>query len=164
MIVSIVTRPAVKAVVLKSAQNGRDVRTAWKEVQRIIQENSVERVNREVGIVFVPEWQWETGVKELWVGVEVASDVQVPDALELLTLPARTYATIRVYGDREQMDKTYSDLNDWFKESSYQRDYRLGSYSFEANRLNPTNPFDIPADEINHFDFEIYAPIVTIKE
>lgn len=50
-------------------------------------------------------------------------------------------------------------MNEWFENNDYERDYSPSVYSFEANSLELVNPFDIPADQINYFDFEIFAPI-----
>lgn len=159
MNVTIVTKPELKAIVLKSDQSGPDVRGAWKKVLQHIQERAIDW-NRDLGYVFIPEWQWPTGVMELWVGVEVESFQQEHNGdFELFSLPGRRYASIRVQGDRDQMHKTYQYLNEWFQESGYERDMTHGSFGFEANLLNPVNPFDIPADQIDYFDFEIYAPI-----
>lgn len=159
MKVAIVTKPELNALVLKSEQSGLDVRAAWKKVMQLVQERKTDW-NRNLGYVFIPEWQWPTGVMELWVGVEVESFLpENNEDFELFTLPGRRYASIRVQGDREQMHKTYQYLNEWFQDSGYERDMTHGSFGFEANRLNPVNPFDIPADQIDFFDFEIYAPI-----
>ena len=155
MKVTIKERDEFKAVVLKAKMGGQDVRRAWKEMQS----KDFKWINHELGYVFIPEWQWSTGVKDLWVGVEVNSFTQEHEEFEQFSLPKRKYATIKVKGDRKQLDQTYLYLDEWFKESEYERDYSQGSYGFEANQLNPINPFDIPADEINYFDFEIYAPI-----
>ncbi|XEC97703.1 effector binding domain-containing protein [Paenibacillus tarimensis] len=160
MEVTIVTKPAIKALVLKTLMSKRDVRAAWKEVQQFVQDKNIDWVNRDLGYVFVPEWQWASRVEDLWVGVEVKSfQPEARDEFELMTIPERQYARIRVYGDKEQMDRTYNYLGDWFDGSKYERDYSHESFSFEANRLHPINPFEIPADEINFFDFEIFAPI-----
>jgi hypothetical protein len=66
---------------------------------------------------------------------------------------------IAVKSDRSRMDKTYSYLFDWFRDGPYERDVSEGSFGYEMNRLHPVNPFEIPADENDFFDFDIYAPI-----
>jgi predicted transcriptional regulator YdeE len=159
MDVAVITKPAMKVIALKTLRNGRDVRSAWKEGQEIIKERNFEWINREIGYVLVPEWQWSTSVEDLWVGVEVEDFISEHEGFDQFKLPERKYAAIKVAGDRGQMEKTYRYLDKWFKENGYERDYSQGVYSIEANKLKPINPFDIPADEINYFDFEIYAPI-----
>jgi hypothetical protein len=47
----------------------------------------------------------------------------------------------------------------WFEQGPYERDVRDGSFGYEMNRLQPVNPFEIPADDIDYFDDDIYAPI-----
>jgi hypothetical protein len=158
--VQVVRRPEMKAVVMKVPCSGHEVRRAWRELQPKAAE--LGNISREQGFVFVPEWQWATGVKELWGGVETADETErsgVPEGTELLVLPARTYAAVHVLGNRLQMNQTYEALDVWFRNSGYIRDVREGSFSIEANGLRPVNPFDIPADVIDWFDFHIYAPI-----
>ncbi|KIL38154.1 hypothetical protein SD70_28130 [Gordoniibacillus kamchatkensis] len=150
----------MSAIVMKVPCSGDEVRKAWRELQPRIA--GLDGVNREQGFVFVPEWQWADGVKDLWVGVEVAPDIprqNVPAGAELLALPARTYATVRAQGNRQQMYEAYDALGAWFRDTGRVRDVSEGSFSLEANSLQPVNPFDIPADEIDEFDFHIYAPI-----
>lgn len=159
MEVTVITRPEMKAIVLKTIRNGNDVRLAWKKGQQMICERNIEWVNRNIGYVFVPEWQWATHVEDLWVGVEVEDFSSNQEGFEQFIIPERKYAAIKVTGDREQMWRTYRFLDEWFKESGYERDYSMGSYSLEANELTPVNPFDIPADQINDFNYTIYAPI-----
>lgn len=157
--VAVITKPEMKAIALRTNQNGRGVRSAWKEVQQIIQNHNITWTNYDIGYVFVPEWQWSTTVIDLWVGVEVESFPSEDVGFERFTFPQRKYATIKVAGDRQQMEKSYQFLDRWFKESGYERDYSKETYSLEANKLRPINPFDIPADQINYFDYVIYAPI-----
>ncbi|WP_409340836.1 GyrI-like domain-containing protein [Paenibacillus sp. MBLB4367] len=161
MNVTIVHKPEVRAVVLRTNQNGRDVRQAWKEIQELLSERQAE-LDGEHGYVFVPEWQWATGVHTLWVGTQIGSFEELPEGIETLTLPAKKYAKITVRGDRGEMDAVYRHLDEWFKNGEHERDMAEGSYSFEANRLHPVNPFLIPADVIDFFDFDIYAPIKAV--
>lgn len=79
--------------------------------------------------------------------------------METITIPGRKFAKITVKGNRERLDETYAFLTDWFRTEGYERDMNEGSYGYEANRLKPINPFLVPADEIDEFDFDIYAPI-----
>ncbi|QYR23495.1 GyrI-like domain-containing protein [Paenibacillus sp. sptzw28] len=158
MNVAIIEKPEVKAIVLKSNQNGRDVRQAWKQIQELLIGYPT-RYNKEYGYVFIPEWQWSTGVHTLWVGVEVDSFEYVPIEVERFIIPSRKYAKLTVNGGREEMNSAYNYLNEWFKDNGCERDVAEGSFSLEVNRLKPTNPFLIPADEIDRFDFDVYAPI-----
>ncbi|MFX3633162.1 MAG: GyrI-like domain-containing protein [Candidatus Pristimantibacillus sp.] len=162
MNIDIVERPELKAAVLCIARDGSQVRKAWKEVQSLLGDhpNVVDKAN---GYVFIPEWQWATGVTTLWVGVAVSSFESLPDGLEKLTIPAKKFVQVRVKGDRSCMEKTYSDLFEWFRTGPYERDMSEGSYGYERNGLHPINPFEIPADEIDYFDFDIFAPIKEVQ-
>ncbi|NMO98193.1 hypothetical protein [Paenibacillus lemnae] len=64
MNVTVIDRDEFKAVVLKAEMGGQDVRRAWKEMQG----KNFNWITQDFGYVFIPEWQWSTGVKELWVG------------------------------------------------------------------------------------------------
>ncbi|MFD0712815.1 GyrI-like domain-containing protein [Paenibacillus sp. GCM10027626] len=156
--ITIVERPEMKAVVLRTQQSGRDVREAWKEIEHAMLQQP-DRIRHDQGLVFIPEWQWQTSVETLWVGVEVRSFDQVPPGFETLTIPAKKFARATVRGDRDQMNRIYDQLWKWFEHSGYKRDINKGSYGYELNRLAPVNPFHVPADTIQYFDFDIYAPI-----
>lgn len=131
---------------------------AWQRLQELLKGHPAV-CNDEYGHVIVPEWQWPTEVTTLWTGVEVSSFDDLPDGLETIAIPGRRFAKISVKGNRERLDETYAYLSDWFRTEGYERDKNEGSYGYEANRLKPTNPFLVPADEIDDFDFDIYAPI-----
>ncbi|MCC3376595.1 GyrI-like domain-containing protein [Cohnella sp. REN36] len=163
MNITIVERPALLAVVLKIPRDGGEVRRAWQAVNAAM-EGHPARANGEFGLVFIPEWQWKSEVTTLWVGVEVSSLEGLPEGFETISIPARQYAKTTVRGDRERMNETYGALFEWFAQGEYERDMAEGSLGFEENRLSPVNPFDIPADEIDEFDFDIYAPIAGRKE
>ncbi|MFC0216416.1 GyrI-like domain-containing protein [Paenibacillus chartarius] len=162
--VNVVDKAEMKALVVKVPQNGHEVRRGWRELQERIAR--LPGVKPGVGHVFVPEWQWADGVKELWVGVEVESldGLQLPDGVEALTLPACSYAVVHVYGNRDTMQRAYGELDAWFGRSGYTRNTGEGSFSYEANSLHPVNPFDISADEIAWFDYHIHAPILSGPE
>lgn len=158
MRVTIVEKPLLKAVVIRTIRNGSKVREAWLNVQELMKDN-LSVSNEEYGLVLIPEWQWPTEVTTLWTGVEVRDYDQLPEGVETITIPARRFARITVKGDRAHLEETYAYLWEWFKTEGYERDMNEGSYGYEANRLKPINPFLIPADEIDWFDFDIYAPI-----
>ncbi|MCI3921259.1 VOC family protein [Paenibacillus sp. TRM 82003] len=159
MKVDIVERPELKAAVLEIPRNGSRVREAWKEVAALL-EGHPAVADREHGYVFIPEWQWATEVTTLWVGMAVHKFEGLPEGLQRVTIPAKRFAKTTVQGDRSHMTDIYGKLFEWFRDGPYERDVALGSLGYEANRLFPTNPFDIPADEIDAFDYDIYAPIV----
>lgn len=154
----VIERPEMKAIVLRTIANQRDVRQAWKEIENVVGDHP-DKLNPYEGLVFIPEWQWAKNVETLWVGVEVSSLNHVPVGFETITIPSRKYAKTTVRGDRAQMDRTYDSLWKWFEREGYERDMTEGSYGYETNRLSPVNPFHVPAEVINHFDFDIYAPI-----
>ncbi|WP_123041876.1 GyrI-like domain-containing protein [Cohnella candidum] len=158
MSVEIVERPTLLAAVIQVPRDGAKVREAWKQVEVLLADHPAV-ADRENGLVFIPEWQWKTGVETLWVGVEIRDAEGLPQGLQTVSLPARTYARIRVRGDKQRMWETYEELSAWFRSGPYERDTEEGSLGFESNPLHPVNPFDIPADEINDFHFDIYAPI-----
>ncbi|UVI27540.1 GyrI-like domain-containing protein [Paenibacillus spongiae] len=158
--ITVVERPEMNAIVLKTIRNGRDVREAWREIEQVMTDHP-DRLHKDQGLVFIPEWQWTTSIETLWVGVEVASLEHIPQGFETMSIPARKFARTTVRGDRTRMDHTYDALWKWFDTEGYKRDMTESSYGYELNRLSPVNPFHIPADKINDFDFDIYAPILS---
>jgi len=158
MNVEIVEELEKKAIVLQIPRDGSRVREAWKEVAALLDGHPAV-ADREHGYVFIPEWQWATEVTTLWVGMIVHHFDAIPDKLETVNIPAKRYAKLTVSGDRSRMNEAYGYLFEWFRNGPYERDISEGSLGFEMNRLHPVNPFEIPADEINEFDYDIYAPI-----
>jgi predicted transcriptional regulator YdeE len=158
MKIEIIERPELKAAVLRIPRDGKRVREAWKEISVLLEGNPAV-TDREHGYVFVPEWQWATEVTTLWVGMTVDRLDGLPAGVETITIPPKRFAKLIVQGDRSQMEAAYGSLAQWFRDSSYDRDISEGSFSYEKNPLQPVNPFDIPADVIDHFDYEIYAPL-----
>ncbi|MFC5529641.1 GyrI-like domain-containing protein [Cohnella yongneupensis] len=158
MRVRIVEMPEMKAAVIRSEQSGEGTRKAWRGIRELLGGHSSVK-NEDYGLVFIPEWQWATGVRELWTGVEVSGFEELPDGLETIILPARKYAKLTIRGNGSRMEDGYAFLNQWFEQEGIERDVTEGSFGFEANRLNPVNPFDIPRSEIDFFDYDIYAPI-----
>lgn len=160
MNVEIVERPEMKAAVLQIPRDGKRVREAWAKITAWLDGHPAV-AEREYGYVFIPEWQWATEVTTLWVGMAVHHFDGLPDELETITIPAKRFAKMTVQGDRTQMEAAYDSLSKWFADGTYARDTRKGSFGFEMNRLSPVNPFDVPADEITDFDFDIFAPILS---
>ncbi|XID92867.1 GyrI-like domain-containing protein [Paenibacillaceae bacterium WGS1546] len=158
MKVEIVERKTTLLATVRSRCDGQGTREAWSRVQEALRDCPL-AVSDELGYVAIPEWQWAEGVSTLWTGVEVGGFDGLPAGLEKLEIPGRRYARLRVKGDREQMNRAYAYLNEWFRTEGLERDASEGSFGMEANRLKPVDPFSIPADEIDAFDFEIFAPI-----
>ncbi|MBW5448320.1 hypothetical protein GE107_19950 [Cohnella sp. CFH 77786] len=158
MNVDIVARPEMKAAALRIPRDGARVRQAWKEISGLL-DGHPNVADREHGLVFIPEWQWATEVTTLWVGIEVSTFDNLPPGLERIAIPAKKFAKVTVKGDRARMNETYHFLGEWFRNGPYERDVSEGSLGYEINRLHPVNPFDIPADTIDYFEFDIYAPI-----
>ncbi|MBD0382285.1 GyrI-like domain-containing protein [Paenibacillus sedimenti] len=165
MIVIVKQLPAFKAAVLPAIAEfnvmGREVRKAWHQVDKAMPAHHPNRANAHSGIVFIPQWEARVeGKPVLYAGVEINTLEDVPNYLEVIEIPVRTYATIRVQGDREHMWSTYRQLDEWIANSA---EYRLaddqGSLGFEVNDLQ-VNPFDIPWDTINEFNYEIHKAIV----
>ncbi|MFC9774102.1 hypothetical protein [Paenibacillus chitinolyticus] len=86
---------------------------------------------------------------------------EIPAAgdLELLSVPERTYAVATCRGSPEKMMNLYVRLEEWIGGSGYEADNEEGVYSFEVNPLKPVNPFDIPANVIDAFHFDIYRAV-----
>ncbi len=160
--VEIVSRPPLLAAAIRVPRDGARVREAWSKLESLLEDHPAV-LERDFGYVFVPEWQWATEVTMLWVGVSVNGFEGLPAGLETLTIPARQFARTRVIGDAAMMRQTYDGLAEWFRSGPYERDVDEGVLGFERNALTPVNPFHIPANVIDTFDFEIYAPIKGLK-
>lgn len=160
MFVTRVERAQFSLLVVKVACSGEAVRQGWKELYQRLDPDSMQRLTAaSYGYVLVPEWQWESGVRDLWVGIKAWPEMTAPEGTAVIDIPERQYAKIRVHGDRRKMEEAYEELNRWFMQSELERDTSISSYSIEANALFPVNPFDIPAHVISYFQYDIYAPI-----
>ncbi|MGM7682285.1 GyrI-like domain-containing protein [Cytobacillus sp. Hm23] len=139
---------------------GHEVRKGWKKLQDIIISNNIVSVEENEGIVFYDQANMvqSDGSIELSIGVKVEEIPYIPEKCKKVTIPKRQYAKIecRCFS-KEQMNLRYDYLNKWLKEKRYQIDNN--SLSLEPNRLDSFNPFEIPADEIQVFDFDILYPI-----
>lgn len=98
----------------------------------------------------------------LWVGMAVretdAGDV--PQGVELLTVPERLCACLRVNGDEAHMEEAYRTMFGWLNASDeYELDTGEGVLGLEANRLSPVNPFAVPYSEVEVFDYEMQYAI-----
>ncbi|MFS0838612.1 GyrI-like domain-containing protein [Paenibacillus sp. 1P03SA] len=164
MKVSIRRIPAFRAVVCKAEgrfeELGQKVREAWRTVGSHHAEYA--REGEEAGYVFIPQWgDPSPSVHRLKVGVRLPAGAGIAGngELELLAVPERTYAVVTCRGSREEMRNIYGLLEEWIGSSGYEPDNEEGVYSFEVNPLNPLNPFDIPADVIDAFHFDIYRAV-----
>ncbi|MDX8365832.1 GyrI-like domain-containing protein [Cytobacillus sp. IB215665] len=145
---------------MKNFEAGHEVRKGWKRLQDIIVANNIVSVEENEGIVFYDQANMvqSDGSIELSIGVKVEEIPYIPKECTKVTIPKRHYAKIecRCFS-KEQMNLRYDYLNKWFKDKGYQIDNN--SFSLEPNRLDSFNPFEIPADEIQVFDFDILYPI-----
>ncbi|MEC0245466.1 GyrI-like domain-containing protein [Paenibacillus chitinolyticus] len=164
MEVSVRKVPAFKALVCEAEGHfeelGQKVRKAWRTVGSHLAEYA--RGEEEAGYVFIPQWEApSSSVLRLKVGVHLPENREIPDAgdLEVLSVPERTYAVVTCRGGREEMMNLYGRLEEWIGGSGYEPDNEEGVYSFEVNPLKPVNPFDIPADAIDAFHFDIYRAV-----
>lgn len=57
------------------------------------------------------------------------------------------------------MDRIYNYLSQWIRKEGHQIDYRPDAFTLELNRLSAFDPFNIPDDEIQDFDFDLLYPI-----
>jgi predicted transcriptional regulator YdeE len=164
---SVVAKEKLLLAVLKTEGSvadyglGKDVRRAWKELQHKLEHSSSLLSNSSIGYVVYP--QWNTGATDethsLWVGVQVNSFEGLPEGVEQLAIPGRRYAAAACTGDSQHMFNLYGELRDWAGSNGYVLDTDEGAWTVEANRLQPVNPFEIPADQINAFDFDILYAI-----
>ncbi|MDF2835972.1 MAG: AraC family transcriptional regulator, partial [Paenibacillus sp.] len=133
-----VTLPDLKAAVIASPCNGYGTREAWAALKALAGQDPRFGEAKE-GVVLIPEWQWASGVERLWTGVFVDSFEGLPDGIERLTIPSRSYARLRVQGDRTKMEEGYAFLEEWFQVSGLERDQADGTFGFEINPITPIN-------------------------
>lgn len=142
---------------MKEHELAKDVRRAWKELKTRMEAHSPGLAAPAIGYVVYP--QWNTASPEfrhkLWVGMMVRSADQIPPDVEALTIQGRKYAAAVCQGNREHMYGVYGELRSWVEGEGLALDTSEGAWTVEANRLAPVNPFDIPPDEIESFDFDI---------
>ncbi|MCZ8513968.1 GyrI-like domain-containing protein [Paenibacillus filicis] len=147
---------------MKHFQLPKDVRRAWHELQAIVERDGVEWTERNIGYVLIPQWITEPQEElELRVGIRIGRGERTPDGTERLHIPARTYALLPCRGDREQMNHAYAWIDEWIAREGLKKDTGDGVFGMEPNRLIPVNPFDIPADTIDRFDYDI---MIAVKE
>lgn len=146
---------------MKNFEAGQEIRKGWKRLQKIITDNLIS-VEENEGIVFYDQVNMlqPDGTIELWIGVNVSEIVQISDDCKCFIIPKRKYAKIdcRCFS-RAEMESRYNCLAEWIKEKGYEIDNATNAFSLEPNRLETYNPFEVPAHEIQAFDFDILYPI-----
>ncbi|MDQ0494567.1 MULTISPECIES: GyrI-like domain-containing protein [Paenibacillus] len=155
-------RVATLAAQAPFTELGDEVRKQWQQVQRMVPEIHPERLDADIGYVLSPQWTVaeENGNITLKVGVKVSSWHAIPGTLERIEIPEQVYAVTRFQGDRERLSTIYDDLFAWLDRNGYERNTVEGAYWMEMNRLKPVNPFDIPFEEIQRFDYDIAIAIM----
>ncbi|MEN2767902.1 GyrI-like domain-containing protein [Ornithinibacillus xuwenensis] len=147
---------------MKNFEAGKEVRKGWRRLQDVIAPDRSILVEENEGIVFYNQADMvqPDGSIELWVGVKVNTITTIPAEFQLVTIPERKYAKIecRCFS-REQMDLRYNYLSQWMNEEGYQLDDGPNAFSLEPNRLDKFNTFEVPADQIQAFDFDILYPV-----
>ena len=139
----------------------KNVRNAWMELQNKLQADSQLLANPKIGYVIYPQWGKDrlSEQQKVWVGQQISSIDGLPEDLKAITIPGRRYAAAVCQGNREHMYRMYGELREWTGEHGVLIDTSEGAWTVEAYKLSPSNPFDIPADEINAFDFDILYAI-----
>ncbi|MCA1035720.1 GyrI-like domain-containing protein [Bacillus infantis] len=147
---------------MENFEAGKEVRKAWKKLTHMISSNDSMIVEENEGIVFYDQGNMvkSDGTIDLWVGVKVTNITHIPQEFSCFTIPKRKYAKMDCCCfSRAEMDRRYHYLREWIKEEGYQIDLDADAFSLEPNRLDALNPFDVPAHEIQTFDFDILYPI-----
>lgn len=144
-------------------QLGKDVRRAWQELQAALAEHKSLIVNDSIGYIIYPQWglegQGNGDNHTLWVGVQVKSFEELPKQVERVTIPSRRYVAAPCVGGKEEMYRMYGELREWAIHQGCTIDNSEGAWTVEANRLKPVNPFEMPAETIEAFDFDILYAI-----
>jgi hypothetical protein len=83
----------------------------------------------------------------------------LPDEVEQVVIPSRRYVAAPCVGGKEEMYRMYGELREWTVSQGFAIDNSEGAWTVEANRLKPVNPFEIPAENIEAFDFDILYAI-----
>lgn len=154
MSIEIVEQPELLAVVIRVSRDSEQVREASAKLSELLKDHPAVS-DHEHSYIFIPEWQWETEVTSLWVGRKVDRFENLPMELEMITIPTKRFARIKVHGDRAHVDAKYQELSDWFLNNVHEREVSVGSFGYEKGRL------DTKGDAL--FEFEIYAPLVPEK-
>ncbi|MCA0970232.1 GyrI-like domain-containing protein [Halobacillus litoralis] len=85
-----------------------------------------------------------------WVGKRVGRVGEIPHGMEVLTVPAQTYATIPFKGPNHRIMTAYQELHEWIDKNQYER--MLNKWHLERYRVNS-------AEDITQVDVELYDTI-----
>ncbi|MFS0673719.1 GyrI-like domain-containing protein [Ornithinibacillus sp. 179-J 7C1 HS] len=149
---------------MENFEVGQEVRKGWNRLQDVLSSEKELSMEENKGIVFYNQgiMVQPDGRIELWVGIKVKDNTPIPGEYKCLTMtiPKRKYAKIdcRCFS-RTEMDRRYRYLKEWIIQEGYQIDNGTNAFSLEPNRLDTFNPFSVPANEIQAFDFDILYPI-----
>ncbi|MFE7064255.1 GyrI-like domain-containing protein [Sutcliffiella sp. NPDC057660] len=147
---------------MENFEAGQEIRKGWKKLKNIISSDRSITMEENEGIVFYNQGNMvqSDGTVELWIGVRVSEIAHTPEGCKCFTIPKRKYAKIDCCCfSRAEMDRRYNYLSEWIKEEGYHIDNGTDAFSLEPNRLDSFNPFEVPAHEIQAFDFDILYPI-----
>ncbi|WP_437585831.1 GyrI-like domain-containing protein [Sorangium sp. So ce1000] len=160
MNVSVVTRGELRLVGIKvvgrRSELSHRVPLAWLElVDRL--ESVPHRVERSVLYGAFPESDHRRasndGVYTYWVCTEVSTSGALPEGMQPLVIPARTYAIARVEGTAEAIEATYLGLSRWIEAQGKRADawaWCLERYDERRQRVTP--PYE-------RFDYEVWKPL-----
>jgi predicted transcriptional regulator YdeE len=103
--------------------------------------------------VFVDADHAGDGHYRYWVATEVSSFGDRPEQLVELTIPAGTYAMVRVEGGPERIDEGYMALARAIGAATGSASVtRYGFERYDVRRQAPTPPYE-------RFDYDVYRPI-----
>ncbi|ANX13340.1 hypothetical protein ABE41_015130 [Fictibacillus arsenicus] len=147
---------------MENFEAGQEVRKGWKKLSHLLSSYDSMAIEENEGIVFYDQGNMvkSDGTIDLWVGVKVSDITHTTEECRGFTIPERRYAKIECCCfSKAEMDRRYHYLSEWIKEEGYQINHDTGAFSLEPNRLDTFNPFEVPAREIQAFDFDILYPI-----
>ncbi|GAA0343701.1 hypothetical protein GCM10008967_37690 [Bacillus carboniphilus] len=147
---------------MENFEAGQEVRKGWKKLMNVISSDRSISMEENEGIVFYDQGNMvkSDGTIELWIGIKVSDITHPPEECEYISIPKRKYAKMDCCCfSRAEMDRRYHYLSEWMKEKGYQIDNGPNAFSLEPNRLDTFNSFEVPAHEIQAFDFDILYPI-----
>ncbi|GLI08235.1 hypothetical protein YDYSG_42650 [Paenibacillus tyrfis] len=153
---------AVHPVVANYAEMGKEVRKSWRQVDSLIPKGHPMRLQGDVAYTFSPQRILGSDISsfEIKIGVQVESHATLAQPMELFQVPEREYVTTHFRGGWKELNTVYFDLINWIKENGYELDQSDDVYWIETYPLNPVNPFEIPHDQIETFDYEISMAVV----
>ncbi|WP_437730431.1 GyrI-like domain-containing protein [Sorangium sp. So ce1335] len=160
MMVSVVTRGEIRLagikVVGRRSELSHRVPLAWIElVDRL--DSVPHLVDRRVFHGAFPESDHQRagndGVYTYWACAEVSEGGALPEGLQPLVLPARTYAVARVEGTAEAIEATYVGLARWVEAQGRRVDAQASCLErYDERRQKVTPPYE-------RFDYEVWKPL-----